>query len=178
MSVRTNRWRSRCRSRRLQSSQLTSLSWQYALLLPRWVRRISSPIWSIGVPIDISRMTMKFLTWRRRSCSICRILGRPLDPAIPGQVRLLPVPVSFAIRLVVLVVVGNQIVQREAVVAGHEIDALFGLPFLVADRCLGCRAARCANNRTVPLSPLTKRRTSSRNRPFHSFQLSPMKLPT
>ena len=43
-----------------QSSQLTSLSWQYALLLPRWVRRISSPIWSIGVPIEVSRMTMKF----------------------------------------------------------------------------------------------------------------------
>ena len=44
----------RCRSSRLQSSQLTSLSWQYALLLPRCVRPISSPISSIGVPIEIS----------------------------------------------------------------------------------------------------------------------------
>ena len=61
------------------------------------------------------------------------VVGRPLDPAVPGQVRARAVPVAFAIRLVVLVVVGNQIVQREAVVAGHEIDALFGLPFLVAE---------------------------------------------
>ena len=61
------------------------------------------------------------------------VLGRPLDPAVPRQVRSRAVPVSFAIRLVVLVVVGNQIVQREAVMAGHEIDALFGFSFLVAE---------------------------------------------
>src|SRR5207247_1384304 len=59
--------------------------------------------------------------------------GRPLDPAVPGQVRYRAVPVPFAIRLVVLVVIGDQIVQRETVMAGHKIDALFGFSFLVAE---------------------------------------------
>ena len=36
------------------------------------------------------------------------------------------VAVSFAVRLVVLAVVGDQIVERKPVVAGHEIDALLG----------------------------------------------------
>src|SRR6266446_4251266 len=61
------------------------------------------------------------------------VVGRSLDPAVPGQVRVQPVAVALAIRLVVLVVVGNQIVQCEAVVTGYEIDALFGFSFLVAE---------------------------------------------
>src|SRR6266436_3583299 len=62
-----------------------------------------------------------------------RVVGRSLHPAVPRQVCPRAVPVAFTIRLVLLVIVRNQIVQREAVVAGHEIDALFGLPFLVAE---------------------------------------------
>jgi hypothetical protein len=42
----------------------------------------------------------------------------------------------------------------------------------------GLPSTRCASERTVPASALRKPRMSSRNRPFHSFQLSPMKLPT
>ena len=41
-----------------------------------------------------------------------------------------PVTVPFAVRLVVLVVEGNEIVKREAVVTGDEIDALLGFALL------------------------------------------------
>src|SRR5437667_6677171 len=42
-----------------------------------------------------------------------------------------PVALLFSVRLFVLVLVGNQIVQGKAIVARYEIDALFGLALLV-----------------------------------------------
>jgi len=45
-----------------------------------------------------------------------RIGGRPLDAAIPAQVVVRSVTVVFTIRFVVLVVVRDEIAQREAVV--------------------------------------------------------------
>jgi len=50
-----------------QSCQLISLSWQYALLLPRWLRPISSPPEIIGVPCDRSSVAMRLRICRRRS---------------------------------------------------------------------------------------------------------------
>src|SRR5208337_2625691 len=99
--------------------------------------------------------------------------GRTLDPTIPGEVGSWAVAVSFRVRLVVLAIVRNKIVQRETVVAGDKIDALFGLlPFAVT-KDVGLPSPRCASSLTAPLSPFAKQRISSRNRPFHSFQLSP-----
>ncbi len=50
-----------------------------------------------------------------------RVIGRPLDPAVPADVVAVAVLVVFAVRLVVLLVVGDDVVQREAVMRGHEI---------------------------------------------------------
>jgi hypothetical protein len=41
----------------------------------------------------------------------------------------------------VLAAVGDEVVQREAVVAGNEIDALLGLALLMARKDPGCRRA-------------------------------------
>ena len=56
----------------------------------------------------------------------CRIAGGSLDAAVPAQVRVGTVPVLFAVGLVVLALVGNQVVQGKSIVTGDEIDALFG----------------------------------------------------
>ena len=69
------------------------------------------------------------------------IVGSSFGPAVPGQILVEPVAVAFVIRLIVLTVVRDQIAQREAVVAGNKINALFGFPFLVAENV---RAAKCA----------------------------------
>ena len=47
-----------------------------------------------------------------------------LPPAVPRPVVVAPVAAAPAVGLVVLVVVGDEVVQREAVVAGDEVDAL------------------------------------------------------
>src|SRR4029450_8699137 len=54
------------------------------------------------------------------------VVGGPLDPAVPGAVVLRAVPVALAVGLVVLVVVADQVIQGEAVVAGDEVDAGVG----------------------------------------------------
>ena len=101
----------------------------------------------------------------------------PFHAAIPAQVVVGAVAVVLAVGLVVLVVVRDQIVQREPVMAGDEVDALFR-PRAPRARRVGAAQEPRRHARPMPLSPFRKRRTSSRNRPFHSCQLSPTKLPT
>ena len=61
--------------------------------------------------------------------------------------------------------------------ARYKINALLGLAFLMTvNRRAASQPVSKVSNRM--LFPAKKLRTSSRNRPFHSFQLSPMKLPT
>src|SRR5208283_474278 len=73
------------------------------------------------------------------------IVRGALDAAIPGTIVVCAVAVLFEIGLVVLMVIGDQIVQREAVVAGDEVDALLGFALFVtieigaADVALGKR---------------------------------------
>ena len=56
-------------------------SWQYALLLPRWVRPNSSPAVSIGTPADSSRVPSRFRMVRRRGRADARVVGaRPRQP--------------------------------------------------------------------------------------------------
>ena len=60
------------------------------------------------------------------------VLRRPFDAAVPAVIDIATVAIRLAVRLVVLAVVGNEVVQREAVVAGDEVDALFRLALLHA----------------------------------------------
>src|SRR6516165_6963829 len=54
------------------------------------------------------------------------IVGRPLGAAVPRKVVVVAVAVALAVGLVVLAVVGHQVVEGEAVVAGDEVDAVAG----------------------------------------------------
>ena len=132
----------------------------------------------MGTPSE-SRVTVrKFFTCRLRSVLDRGIVGGAFDAAIPASVVVGAVAVLLAVRLVVLLVVGDQIVQGEAVVTGDEVDALLGFALACGRKSRGCRST---GPRVAPRRPPRrgrKLRTSSRNRPFHSFQLSPMKLPT
>ena len=68
-----------------------------------------------------------------------RIFGRPFDAAIPAQIIIGAVAVPFAVTLVVLDVVRDQVVERKPVVTGHEIDAPFGPPLFAPRRRRGWR---------------------------------------
>src|SRR5262249_54514614 len=57
-----------------------------------------------------------------------RIVGVPLGAAVPAIVVVAAVAVVFAVGLVVLLVVADEILEGEAVVARDEIDARIGLP--------------------------------------------------
>src|SRR6185437_8337663 len=57
-----------------------------------------------------------------------RIVGRPLGPAVPAEITVVAVAIALAIGLVVLLVVRDEIGQREAVMGGDEIHARPGPP--------------------------------------------------
>ena len=52
-----------------------------------------------------------------------RIVGGTFDAAVPAHVVVVAVAILFAVGLVVLLLVGHKIRQRESVVRRHEIDA-------------------------------------------------------
>src|ERR1700722_9607015 len=52
------------------------------------------------------------------------IIRRTFDAAVPAQVVIRTIPISFAVRFVVLTVVGNEVVEGKAVMAGNEVDAV------------------------------------------------------
>src|SRR5580693_1796749 len=60
-----------------------------------------------------------------------RIIGRAFNPTIPAPVIVGAVPVVFEVFFVVLAVVGDEIVECEAVVASHKVHALLSLTLLV-----------------------------------------------
>src|SRR5262249_6623226 len=53
------------------------------------------------------------------------------DAAIPTPVVIHPVAIALAILFIVLLVVGDEVVQSETVVTGDEIDALLRLSLLM-----------------------------------------------
>ena len=107
-----------------------------------------------------------------------RIAGSSVGPSTPQfQLVLLFVAVAvvFAVGLVVLVVVGNQVVEREAVVAGDEVDAGVG-PAAAPCRGRWSRSDGWRTRRPAAVA-LQKRRIASRYLPFHSDHEAG-KLPT
>src|SRR5664279_1890197 len=55
------------------------------------------------------------------------IVRRAFDAAVPASILLPAITVVLAVFLVVLLVIGDEVVEGEAIVARNEIDALFGL---------------------------------------------------
>ena len=131
----------------------------------------------MGTPSESIVTVRKFFTCRLRSFSISGSSVGPSTPQFQLRLSLAPSRLSSPFGFVVLVVVGDEVVEREAVVAGDEVDALLRLAFLVAVD-LGAAEYAVGNACHRTRFAAEEARTSSRNRPFHSFQLSPTKLPT
>ena len=90
--------------------------------MPPWVRPSSSPASSIGTPCDSSSVVRILRIWRRRSA---RISGSSSAPraAVAAVVVVRAVAIVLLVGLVVLLLVADQVAQREAVVRGDEVDA-------------------------------------------------------
>src|SRR5580698_4844343 len=73
-----------------QSYQEISLSWQYALLLPRWVRPSSSPPSSIGTPKDSSSVVSMARDWLARSASTAASSVGPSAPQFHERLSSVP----------------------------------------------------------------------------------------
>ena len=80
----------------------------------------------IGTPWDSIRIVRKLRTWRARSASISGSSVVALDAAVPAQVVVGAVAVALAVGLVVLAVVRDEVVEREAVVAVMKLMLLIG----------------------------------------------------
>src|SRR5439155_25411962 len=59
------------------------------------------------------------------------VLGRAFRAAIPALVIIGAVAIVFAVCLIVFVVVGDEVVERETIVTRHEVDTLLRLALLV-----------------------------------------------
>ena len=80
----------------------------------------------------------------------CRIVGRTFDAAVPAAIVVGAVAVVLAVRFIVLLVVGDEIVEREAIVAGDEVDALLGFALACGRRSRDCPPVRSATGRNDP----------------------------
>src|SRR5690606_23872903 len=65
------------------------------------------------------------------------VVGGTFGTVVPGMVVVAAVAVVLAIGLVVLVVVGNQVLKREAIVRADEIDAGPGSPVAPVEQLRG-----------------------------------------
>ena len=75
------------------------------------------------MPCERNSVARMLRCWRDRSAFTAGIVGRALDAAVPRSIVALAVVVALAVGLVVLLVVGHEVAQREAVVRGHEVHA-------------------------------------------------------
>src|SRR5262249_52736435 len=78
--------------------------------------------------------------------------GGALNATVPASIVVRAVPVILAVGFIVLLVVRDQVIEREAVVTGHEVHALFSLTLFVA---VDLRAAKQAVGKTAHRSLLS-----------------------
>ena len=89
----------------------------------------------MGIPTDSIVTVKKFFTCRFRELLHTGIISGTFNTAVPASVVVGTVAVVFAVRFVVLVIVRDEVVEGEAVVTRHEIDALLSLAFLMTVNC-------------------------------------------
>src|SRR5207237_2259874 len=75
------------------------------------------------------------------------VIGRPFDAAIPRLIIIVPVVVAVAVRLIVLFIVADQVVESKTIVRGNEIHARVRAPpiLLVQVRTAGKPVAHLAD---------------------------------
>src|SRR6516165_3538845 len=67
------------------------------------------------------------------------MIGGTLNTAVPASVVVCPIAVVFSVFVVVLAIIGDEVVEGEAVVTRHKINTLFGFAFFMA---VNCRATK------------------------------------
>ena len=87
---------------------------------------------NIGMPSEISVKREGVFHLAITKLFDRRIVGRAFDAAVPTAIVVGAVSILFAVGLVVFIVVGDHIVERETIVAGDEVQALLGLALLMA----------------------------------------------
>ena len=105
-----------------------------------------------------------------------RVVGRAFDATIPAAVVVRAVAVVLAIGLIVLDVVGDEVIEREAVVAGDEVDALLGLALLMTVD-FGAAEHAVGDGAPMPSSPLHETADIIAETAVPLLPASPMKLP-
>src|SRR6476661_3954532 len=73
----------------------------------------------------------------------CRIIGWPFYSAVPTAIIIGAVPIVFAVRLVMLGVVADQVLQSETVVRSDEVHACIGTPPTSGIKIAGSGNAVC-----------------------------------
>src|SRR5436190_2202108 len=63
----------------------------------------------------------------------CWVVARAFDAAIPAAIVVCSILVVVVVGLIVFFVVGNQVIEREAIMTSDEIHALLGLTLLVPE---------------------------------------------
>ena len=86
----------------------------------------SSPASSMGTPWERNRRARKLRCCRARRARTSGLDDGALLAAVPGEVVVVAVGVALAVLPVVLVVVGDEVGEGEAVVAGEEVDGVPG----------------------------------------------------
>ena len=113
----------------------------------------------------------------RAARDVRRRRSRPRRRSSSCRLWSLPSRLSSPLASLCLSLVAHQVVQREAVVRGDEVDAGVGRAAARARTGRSSRRGARRARRSVPPSPCQKRRTASRYRSFHSAQPGG-KLPT
>jgi len=106
-----------------------------------------------------------------------RIVARTLNAEVITSVVIGAVVVRFAVCLIVLVGVGDEVIEREAVVAGDEIYACLGLAFLVSVY-LGAAEHAVSQGRNDTVVAAKKAAHSVAKPPIPFSPAIPNKLPT
>mmetsp|Transcript_23387 Transcript_23387/g.37585 ORF Transcript_23387/g.37585 Transcript_23387/m.37585 type:complete len:201 (-) Transcript_23387:1331-1933(-) len=153
-------------SQSFQENQLMA-SWHQPLLHPPWLRPYSSPKTNMGVPALRKRATREFRICFSRRCRMC---ASPVSPSTPQFQELLwSSPLFSPLQVFFLLSYDTKSLRVKPSWAVMKLMEWNG-PRPLCWKRSELPQTLVAKSPFTPPSPLMKRRTVSRNIPFHSAQ--------
>ena len=92
-------------------------------MFPSWVRANSSPALIIGTAVREEESSHEISTLPPAERIHLRVIGRAFGAAIPRVGIIIAVPIFFSVRLVVFIIVGNDVVQSKSIERCNKVDA-------------------------------------------------------